>query len=834
MSNHTRKNTVTKTVTSLLCGSAMCLCLPAFAQDAPDETQDDEAAKRLIPVVTVGVRKRAESAQDVPASVTAIGGEQVDKLDITSIERVAARVPNLTVGRGSTGNGAQITLRGVGPLSTSAGIEQSVAVVVDGAYYGQGRIINEAFFDVEQVEIVAGPQALFFGKNATAGVINIETAGPSDEVEFLARASYEFTGEQYQIDGIASGPISETLGARLAVRYSDMSGGYYDNVALPRSITTTDIATGTPTTSTARPSASKQPAQEEIFGRLTLQWDPSESIANEFKLSGLTTENNNASWNATIYDCETPFSTVAPTLPCGPGFVIQQNQFPDQLANFPLSRSDGSLFSDYDSWSVNNTLNFTLDDFLVTSVTNFQQNTNTFGTSGSGQSAAVGNQTWVTEDSTWTAFSQEVRALSDFDGSFNFMIGGLYQETERELNQNVFFAFLPLTNSAAAPGREAVHLIKDSETEGTTFAIFGQAIFDITDELELTAGLRYTQEDKDSFFVQTSPFLPLFRDANSADGLGRLVANQEFEDVSPDVTLRWRPSDTLTLFASYREAYKSGGFSNGALNSAISADPLSDFVFDEETASGLEAGLKSELFDRQFRFNVTVYDFDYEDFQVDFFNAALVAFQTLGADINTTGIETQFEYVPTEIPGLNLHAALNYTDAKYTGFPDAPCYSGQTPAQGCSFIFDATTGDLRPITGTEAGVRQNLNGTPLSVAAEWTGQAGFAYDGQLSDTFDFSIGADIRYSDEYITSGFGQEASIQPSYTTLDAFASITNGSWDLALIGKNLTDEFYITGGGDAPGTGTGTGTAAGVRSDQLGFGSLPRTVLLRATKRF
>src|SRR5688572_21886466 len=137
--------------------------------------------------VIVTARKRAESVQDVPVNVTAITAETIREADLTSLEKLAARTPDFQVGRASNGSGAQLTLRGIGSSSTSIGIEQSVAVVVDGVYYGQGRVINEGFFDLARAEVLKGPQSLFFGKNATAGVISLTTADPGPDPEFIGR-----------------------------------------------------------------------------------------------------------------------------------------------------------------------------------------------------------------------------------------------------------------------------------------------------------------------------------------------------------------------------------------------------------------------------------------------------------------------------------------------------------------------------------------------------------------------------------------------------------------------------------------------------------------------
>ena len=197
--------------------------------------------------IVVTARKREESVQDVRVSVTAITGEQSQKMDLTSLEKLAVMTPQLSVGRAASGSGAQLTLRGIGSNISSMAIEQSVATVVDGVYYGHGRIINEGFFDLGRVELLKGPQALFFGKNATAGVISITTAQPTKETEFMARAGYEFKAQQVYAEAVGSGPLTDTLGLRVAVRGSDMSQGLFRNRATSRFMDMRDTSTGTAT-----------------------------------------------------------------------------------------------------------------------------------------------------------------------------------------------------------------------------------------------------------------------------------------------------------------------------------------------------------------------------------------------------------------------------------------------------------------------------------------------------------------------------------------------------------------------------------------------------------
>ena len=195
--------------------SAMAIAAPqaALAQDAA------AARDGGLDEIIVTARKRQETAQHAPVALPAYGAEQIREQDLTNLEKISVRTPSFTVGRASNGSSAQLTLRGIGSSSTSIGIEQSVAVVVDDAYYGQGRVINEAFFDLGSVEVLKGPQALFFGKNATAGVVAVQTADPTDELEVLGRVGYEFNAQEVQLDEafgvevLYAGPVLADAGA---------------------------------------------------------------------------------------------------------------------------------------------------------------------------------------------------------------------------------------------------------------------------------------------------------------------------------------------------------------------------------------------------------------------------------------------------------------------------------------------------------------------------------------------------------------------------------------------------------------------------------------------
>ncbi|EQB17294.1 TonB-dependent receptor [Sphingobium lactosutens] len=813
-----------RNTSSLLAGVAVGAALwtmPAMAQDAP--VADNATAGGLEDII-VTARKRQESVQDVPVAVTAISAELVQRQDLTSIEKIAARTPNLNVGRASNGSGAQLTLRGIGSSSTSIGIEQSVAVVVDGVYYGQGRIINEGFFDLARVEILKGPQALFFGKNATAGVISLTSADPTSTPEFKARAGYEFKAQQAQLEFVGSGPLTDTLGLRVAVRGSKMWGGYYRNVAAPFDYPTIDVATGATGTALANPAPVDQPGERELLGRVTLKWEPTDRLTATLKASGTYNKTNNNSWNYVAFNCPNGGVSQLNGYACARDFVTHQNRIPAAFAGpTPFVNDDGDLYNRYKSWAVTANVNYELDNVTLTSVTNYNWNNNRWACACDFQSSPASN--WATENSTYHAFSSEFRALTTFDSPVNLMLGGLYQKTKRDFDQYIILA--GLVNSAAAPEDQYLATRKTSFTDGETIALFGQATWKIVPTLELAGGVRYTHETKDSFFTQpyNNPGVTaIFRPQDDPDGLGVINADQTFRNWSPEVSLTWKPTSDILVYGAYKTAYKSGGFSNGGINSKLSTNPFDDLTFDPERAAGFEAGIKTTLADNQLRLNLGAYSYLYKDLQVDFFNSPIFAFQTLTADARTKGVELEFEYAPRSVEGLNLHGSINYNRARYTDFPQAPCYAGQSIAQGCSIVL------------ADGGVRQNLEGKPLSVAPRWTGTIGAAYDSSMGNGLKIGLNADLRYSSSYLASGFGNPLSRQGRYATLDAGVRIGSDDdrWEFALIGKNLTNRFYVTGVVDGPSTGGASGGLVAAPADQLGFGNVPRTVMAQITTRF
>lgn len=827
----------------LLLGSA-AFVVPhgARAQSAAAPAAPAADAGGGLEEVIVTARKRQENVQNVPVAITAISGAQMERYDLASLENIAAVTPQLVVVRGSSGSGADLSLRGIGSNFTSIGIEQSVAVNIDGVYYGQGRIINEGFFDMKQVEILKGPQALFFGKNATAGVISFTSADPGDEFEAMGRLGYETTADQTIAEGFVSGPVNDKIGLRLAIRGSDMAGGYVENVAPSATYTTLDVSHGFAPTNHADPAPQRDEPQEgDIVGRLTARFTPTDDLTVTLKGSADRYRVLNATWNNIMFYCPQGTAQVDRTMYCNRNWVQQNNNVPADVAatNSILNKHGGSLYQDYDSYAFTGNANYSLDDVNFSWVTGYHHFENYF--LGDYDDTGTPSGVWGAERSAYHAFSTEFRAQTTFDGQLNGMGGFYYQSTQLDFHQLVLFPGGLSDLSLPNPANRYVTLEKLSQTDGETFAGFAQAIWKFMPDFELTAGLRYTHETKNSFFVQPYVVGPYSTTGGGPFVAGQyLRADQGFNNLVPEATVTWKPESNLTVYAAYKEGFKSGGFSGSALYSANTT--VSDLAFGPERVRGYEIGAKTTWLNGRLRLDGNLFTYRYTGLQVDFFDASKIQYQTFNAGSATTqGIEIEAEWAPKEIEGLILHGTANYDLSQYGSFNDAPCYDGQTPGQGCNLVrFTNPASNLlgvRPCTvGAEVCNAQNLSGAPTALAPRWTMSLQADYDIPFQNGLVAGFSGAVHYSGSYKLNAIDIPVDTQPGYATFDATVRVgaEDDRWQVALIGKNLTNTYVLYGAYDAPSSGGGTGTVAGKPGDQVGFPGNPRTIEMQVTLRY
>lgn len=256
------------TVSGIGLAAALAAALPgvALAQSAPAEEAADDASSGDI-IVTA--RRKEERLQDVPVAVTALTGENLENYKVTTVGDIASFVPSMVVGRQVTGGSASIFLRGVGSSSFSAGFDQSVSFNIDGLAMSRGREIAFTQYDVASVEVLKGPQALYFGRNTTGGLISIRTNNPGNDLEVKGKLGYGFEAHEKYAEAVVSGPITDTFGARLALRWNDSRGSLINSGG-----PATDPATGL----TRAPQSKYRDPSETLSGRLTLQYEPTDQI----------------------------------------------------------------------------------------------------------------------------------------------------------------------------------------------------------------------------------------------------------------------------------------------------------------------------------------------------------------------------------------------------------------------------------------------------------------------------------------------------------------------------------------------------------------------------
>ncbi len=779
------------------------------------------ASDEQLQEVLVTARRTVENAQDVPVTVTALPAERLANHDINTLEKLAAALPDLILTRGNSGSGLDISLRGIGPNFSSIGIEQSVAVVVDGVYYGQGRVIDEALVDLDRIEVLKGPQALFFGKNSSAGVISISTTNPGPRLEALARIGYEFATQNPQGELVLSGPITDEFGVRLAVWGQDMLGGYVRNNAPPGTYTTVDSATFASTGHLVpAPGDHDLPGESTAIGRLTATYRPGEAVTVIVKASAEHDEQGGTSWNDRLWKCPGGYSTYPGSvgLQCGEGFEIVQNPVPPDIAatRAELGREGGQLYARYESRALTAEIDAKRGAMELTSITNYQH----FDYSSNSDYDFTGVPSiWAGQHNSYRAVSQELRARANTGGALQFLGGLYYQNTASGFTQSVLFA--GSENSLAAPADRYLSLLKESATNGQTFSGYGQVTWSLPPQWEFAAGARYLRETKNSYLIQpyVNPFLVGLYAQND-----RLAADQFFRNISPEATASWKPTASTTLYAAYRTGYKSGGFSNSA-GDIVGSAGVGDLTFKPEIARGGEVGIKATLADRTLRVNADVYHYRYEDLQVEFFNAQNFALISTNAGAATTeGAELEVQYLPVVLRGVSLHATLDYNEARYERFV-GPCYAGQTQAQGCVILGPPP----------DRASLQDLSGKPTADSPRWTGVVGAEFERRLGTHLALGGSVDVRFSSRYSVSPFAQPLDVQSSYASVDAALRVgeIGSRWQVALIGRNLTNRFIVTYATDLPSTGTAPGGVSGQFADQYGLFAPARTVQLQLTYR-
>ena len=752
-----------------------------------NDVSDDDA-------IVVTARRREERLIDVPVAITALPSERLERYSATDLTEIGALAGNVVILPSGNGTGASISIRGVGSTATDAGVEQTVTVNIDGVPIGRGRIIAMTMFDLEAVEVLKGPQSLFFGKNSPGGVISITTRGPSDDFEGFARGGYEFKARRRFFEGALSVPLSSTAATRLAFR-ATKSKGFIKNAAEPllTPFQPGILLPGAP---------AEKGTYEDVLGRLTATLEPSDRFNATLKATiGRSLEENSVPSETKCAAEIKPFVTTIgfpdPFSDCELNLRTTLTNISDRSASgYP---EHGRVFSEVKTELVGLTMNYSLGAIDLTSVTSYYHFTSENFAPLSGSSveffAGINNEYN-------TSFTQEIRANSSFEGPLNFTAGFFYENSDRRFFSVTELGPLPpdaLGNTFTAQ--------VDFELDTKSYSFFGQVRAEILPEVEIAGGARWIREEKSGFLGNTVvhpfalfPLLPA----------GQYI-NHDFSDeqVTPEVTLSWKPSSNLMIYGAYKTGYKAPGFTNSVvITQAYNQDNTS---FAAEHAKGGEVGVKFQALENKLTGSVTAFFYKFDDLQVISFDAATINYIVRNAARSRTqGIEFQLDWRATN--RLRFAGIGSYIDAKYLDFPNAQCYVGQNVVG----------------TGCNASGNQDLSNRRLPTTPKFSGRLGVSYDLPLSDKLAATWTMDANYSSSYFGGASLSPFAIQKSYATVDSsvrFFQEDTGSWEFAVIAKNLFDKRYFQSGNDTPGGGIG---------DLSYIVGDPRTVLLQGTIRF
>lgn len=727
----------------LLCATAMAaFSAPASAQtattQAPRADYDDAADDGLAEVV-VTARRRAEDAQRVPAALSVVGGDLIDRSYIVNTQGLTTLIPSLNYSSANPRNTA-FTIRGLGSSVVAVsqandGLEPGVGFYVDQVYHARPATAAFDFADIEQVEELRGPQGTLFGKNTTAGALNITTRAPSFTREGFAELSYG-SHDFVQAKGWASGPITDAIAYRIS-GVSTRRDGVIDNVRTGRAANTL----GT----------------QAVRGQLLFK--PDDTI----RMRVIADFTNFQAHCCTQVYVRTGTSLRAANRQFGGpnGLAAQFGYAPPSTDPYDRKTDiDGPLRADTNEGGVSAIADWNLGPVTLTSVTAWRfwnwdaENDRDY----TGLPVQLSQHIPSRQDQ----FSQELRLASNGTGPLSYVVGvyGFRQRlTGRPISiygpaaahyligTSVVTGTGPNQVTTAVPSDLLDGYGQDGRTDfrSRSYAAFGEVNYRFLDRLTATVGLRYTQEDKDGAYATTVSGGPATSNAalvNARLGIlrpQRYAAHDSDGSLSGRGNLAWQATDTTMAYASYARGFKSGGINMSGLPLDSNNRPaLATAVVRPERNETYEIGVKNTLFDNRLIFNVGGFHTRVRDFQATVVENSLTQTAQLRGylsnipAVTVKGIEA--DVTARILPGLSARASVAWSDGKYTNYPAGPCpLEVQTAATTRCSLTGRRLASL-PRFAIAAGLdyRRPVGDGELSIHLDTSSRSGFDGDPSLS------------------------------------------------------------------------------------------------------
>lgn len=730
------------------------------------------AAGVAIEEVVVTAQKRAESLQDIPLAVTAFSGEQLREDSISTLEDIGSRTPGLVFAAFSVGQ-PEIAIRGVGTKEDGASASDSTVVSVDDIYIAARTAQVFDIFDLERVEVLRGPQGTLYGKNSIGGSINFVTSKPSEELTGRAQVTVGNYGRR-DFGGMVSGPLTDGLLGKVSFSKRDYDG-HIKNLL----------------------DGKRKGDQDTLAWRAQLLWNPSDNVSVLFGADGADDDMG-----------DTNREPVG-----GTGLSANGDSFDPMAVNAAFgdngdpwkALNDEEGFTDREVLGFNVKVDWDMGDVTFTSITSWRESDFDWAEDSEGlpglastsvRPADQGFRFDVTDSAIEETeqLTQEFRLTSNGEGNFNWVLGGFYsledvERVETFCIPNCGGTVIPV-NYARLPNRLIVNASLQ-ENESTSWAVYGQGTYSFTDTLSLTAGLRYSYEEKemDAGAIVNLGIVPagVFLQNNFS-----VSAEDDWSNVSGKLALDWKVTDEALLYASVSTGFKSGGFTGSA-----STSNRADASFDEETATSYEIGLKSQWFDNTLRLNIAAFFTDYEDLQVTrFFRPADNPANAFGEFITNnageaeiSGFEVEFTWLATE--NLEFGGNWAYLDSEFTDFtPDVPDLA---PGNG---TLPCDAGSTAVSTNPADGCIPNYAGNDLRQAPKVTASLYGKYAFDLGDLGVVTTKLNYRYQDHSFYDPDNNAITAIPQYRIWDARVAwnSADGKWEVAGWVKNIGDEEYRT----------------------------------------
>lgn len=726
-------------------------------------------AERVLEEVVVTAQKRTQNLQDVPVAVSAFTGEMLRESGVRDMFELSAIAPSLSVDQTQTASNTTFGIRGIFTSAQNFGLEPSVGSYVDGVYRSrQGSMINN-MVDIASVDVLRGPQGTLFGRNTPAGAILINSVAP----DFEGSGYLEGSAGNYGLVDISGAKSFTLIENQLAVRLTGFNmerDGVVDAVG-------------------------KEVQEDEALNdrnrwgvRLQALYTPTDDLT--FRIIGDHSEIDEVCCVAGNW--ENNFYAKNPAPPAKPGTdltvrdqlggtVLDGNDFYDYKASVsfkPRSESTDEGVSIQGEWQA--------DAFLLTSISAYRKHETYDITDADAYDVDALART---TDLDQTQFSQEFRVSGDLLGTRLTYVAGLYyfhqeldSETDTLIGEDAYVlasAFLgaPIPPSFLPAGSSALNV---ADQEHDSYAVFGQMEYQLTDQLVITGGLRWTDENKEmtNTFTETpdDPVPPGFF------GLTELAPRPDVDEdlndsnVAGSVKLSWFMNDLTMFYASYGTGYKAGGINTDRTPASV------DTVFDPEETEAFEVGMKAEFPDQALRVNIALHKTDTDDLQTVSFQGAGFALDNAGT-AETYGGEIDLLWLPTVDTTFTLAYAYNH--AEYSDFENGPCQTGtpwQTsqPDPGTNFDENGVpTGSCDRSGGMVAGNAENV----VAITANQR----FS----LTQSIDGFVHGEYIWTDERMTDVNNDPVKLDGSYDVVNLRAGLVYIPWDATLTfwGRNVFD---------------------------------------------